>query len=56
VGNLFPLCANVKGAVRAFTSMIAGIVAGALMFVLSLAFGFTPWWAVPLAVIIMVIR
>jgi len=47
--------ANVKGAVNAFCSMIAGIVAAILMFVLSLQFGFIPWWAVPLAVSILVV-
>ncbi len=47
--------ANPKAALRAFTSIIAGIIAAILMFVLSIAFGFTPWWAVPLAVVIMVI-
>ena len=47
--------ASIKGAINAFCSMIAGVVAGILMFVLSIAFGFVPWWAVPLAVFIMVI-
>lgn len=47
--------ANIPGAVKAFTSMIAGIIAAILMFVLSIAFGFAPWWAVPLAVVILVI-
>ena len=47
--------ASLKGAIKAYSSMIAGIVAAVLMFVLSLAFGFTPWWAVPLAVAILVI-
>jgi hypothetical protein len=47
--------ASPKGALKAFTSIIAGIVAAVLMFVLSIAFGFAPWWAVPLAVTIMVI-
>lgn len=47
--------ANVQGAVKAFTSMLAGIIAAILMFALSIAFGFAPWWAVPLAVFILVI-
>ena len=47
--------ANIKGASKAFSSMIAGIVAAILMFVLSILFGFVPWWAVPLAVVILVI-
>jgi hypothetical protein len=47
--------ASPKPAVHAFVSMIAGIVAAILMFVLSLAFGFVPWWAVPLGVTILVI-
>ena len=47
--------ANLKGAWKAFCSIIAGIIAAILMFVLSILFGFAPWWAVPLAVIIVVI-
>ena len=47
--------ANVKGATNAFLSIIAGIIAAILMFVLSITFGFVPWWAVPLAVVILVI-
>lgn len=47
--------ASVKGALKAFSSIIAGIIAAILMFVLSIAFGFTAWWCVPLAVIILVI-
>jgi len=47
--------ANIKGAINAFCSMIPGIIAAILMFVLSIAFGFVPWWAVPLAVVIVVI-
>jgi len=47
--------ANISGAAKAFSSMIAGIIAAILMFVLSIAFGFVPWWAVPLAVVILVI-
>jgi len=47
--------ANIKGASKAFCSMLAGIVAAILMFVLSIAFGFVPWWAVPLAVVILVV-
>ena len=47
--------ANVPGAAKAFSSIIAGIIAAILMFVLSIAFGFVPWWAVPLAVVILVI-
>ena len=47
--------ANLKGAAKAFSSIIAGIVAAVLMFVLSIEFGFVPWWAVPLAVFILVI-
>ena len=46
--------ANIQGAGKAFCSMIGGIIAAVLMFVLSIAFGFAPWWAVPLAVIILV--
>lgn len=44
-----------KPALHAYSSMAAGIVAAILMFVLSIAFGFVPWWAVPLAVVILVI-
>lgn len=44
-----------KPALHAFASMAAGIVAAILMFVLSIAFGFVPWWAVPVAVVILVI-
>jgi len=44
-----------KPALHAFSSMAAGIVAAILMFVISIAFGFVPWWAVPLAVVILVI-
>jgi hypothetical protein len=47
--------ANVKGAINAFCSIIAGIISAILMFILSLAFGFVPWWAVPLAVTILVL-
>ncbi|MFT9057131.1 MAG: DUF1097 domain-containing protein [Ethanoligenens sp.] len=51
----FLVGASPKAALKAFSSMIAGIIAAILMFVLSLAFGFTPWYAVPLAVVILVI-
>jgi len=44
-----------RPAVHAFASMAAGIVAAIIMFVLSIKFGFTPWWAVPVAVFIVVI-
>ncbi len=53
--SYFLFGANVKGAAKAFSSITAGIIAAILMFVLSLAFGFVPWWAVPLAVVIMVV-
>lgn len=44
-----------KPALHALSSMAFGIVAAIAMFVLSIAFGFVPWWAVPLAVVILVI-
>ena len=47
--------ANVKNAINAFCSMTAGVIAAILMFVLSITFGFVPWWAVPAAVVILVI-
>jgi hypothetical protein len=47
--------ANPKAAFKAFYSIAAGAIAAILMFVLSVAFGFAPWWAVPLAVVILVI-
>ena len=47
--------ANVKGAWLAFCSAFVGALGAILMFVLSIAFGFSPWWAVPLAVVIAVI-
>jgi len=50
--------ADIKGAVKALSSMVAGVVAAILMFVLSIAFGFDgfgPWWVVPLAVAIPVV-
>ena len=47
--------ANIKGAAKALSSMVAGVVAAILMFVLSLAFGYDPWWAVPLAIVILVV-
>ncbi len=50
----FLIGANVKSALLAMGSAVAGIIAAILMFVLSLAFGFTPWWAVPVAVVIIV--
>lgn len=50
----FLIGANVKAALTALGSSVAGILAAILMFVLSLAFGFAPWWAVPLAVVIIV--
>ncbi len=53
--SYFLFGANVKAAAKAFSSIIAGIIAAILIFVLSLAFGFVPWWAVPLAVFILVI-
>jgi len=51
----FMIGANPKAALKAFSSMIAGIIAAILMFELSILFGFTPIWAVPVAVIIMVV-
>ncbi len=53
--SYFLFGANVKAAIKAFTSIVAGIVAAILIFVLSLAFGYTPLWAVPLAVAILVV-
>lgn len=50
----FLIGANPKAALLGLGSAVAGIIAAVLMFVLSLAFGFTPWWAVPLAVVIIV--
>jgi len=47
--------ADIKGAAKALSSMVAGVVAAILIFVLSIAFGFAPWWAVPLAVVILVV-
>jgi hypothetical protein len=44
-----------KPALHALSSMAFGIIAAIAMFVLSIAFGFVPWWAVPLAVVILVI-
>lgn len=53
--SYFLFGANIPGAVKAFSSMIAGIIAAILIFMLSIAFGFVPWWAVPLAVTILVV-
>jgi|GEM_PF-1710301 hypothetical protein len=50
----FLIGADVKSAVLAAGSAVAGIVAAIFMFVLAIAFGFAPWWAVPVGVIIVV--
>ncbi len=50
----FMIGANVKDGILGVCSAVAGIVAAILMFILAINFGFTPWWAVPLAVFIMV--
>jgi hypothetical protein len=47
--------AAVKPALHAFSSMVFGIIAAIAMFALSIMFGFVPWWAVPVAVVIVVI-
>jgi len=47
--------ANPKDCGKAFLSIIVGIIGAIIIFVLALAFGFSPWWAVPLAVFIIVI-
>jgi len=51
----FMVGANPKAAWTAFYSMLAGAIFAIIMFILSIAFGFTPIWAVPVAVIIVVI-
>lgn len=50
----FLIGANPKDAAVGLASAVAGIVAAALMFVFSILFGFVPWWAVPVAVFIIV--
>jgi hypothetical protein len=44
-----------KPALHAFSSIAFGIVAAILIFVVAIAFGFVPWWAVPVAVAILVV-
>lgn len=51
----FVVGANVTGAAKAFVSMLFGAVAAVFMFILSIAFGLSPWWAIPLAVFIVVL-
>ncbi len=50
----FLVGANIKDAAVAFASCVPGILAAIFMFVLSILFGFSPWWAVPVAVVILV--
>lgn len=51
----FMIGATPKKALLAFSSMAFGILAAVAMFILAITFGFSPWWAVPLAVFIVVV-
>ncbi len=50
----FLIGANVRDGILALGSAVAGILAAIFMFILAICFGFDPWWAVPLAVFILV--
>ncbi len=51
----FLVGSSLSGGAKAFVSILFGAIAAVAMFMLSIAFGFTPWWAVPVAVVIVVL-